>query len=576
MNMDKTTAAFLLSSLLERIERDGAVGSVSRHEKTALTLAIGLLGPDDSTGSIQKSYTQNEGTVDDLALKRQALPDAKAEQVPPTKQVQQTPPASAEVDLNLSSIHDGSQSSNGWLLCLDFGTAMSKAFASAGGNKHLDLELGAAAGKVGFTLPSSVFVSDAGRVFFGFDAIEKSEGLLEGGRERLDSIKEWLSLRIEGDLDGDSCVLQATMNPTRYRMTQGDLIRIYLAYLTDMAEIAMTRRGVEQARQVQRRFARPCWTDPKQTEWVDREMRKMLADAQILADTFTGRWQEGLSVQEFVSALSQIKKLSSKPIHLIQDGVPEAVAVAAGAFAESENRRDAFMVVDVGAGTTDFGLFVSVKKSEDDEDVKVFQVPGSIQGMKQAGNTVDRLLRAFIQKKESIDTSDTTGKMIVSGLSSGIRGLKEALFKTGRLEYVLADGTAGSITLDEFLDDHNVKKFSEAVNAGFKKSLLDVDPSYLNWLGLDGVRLHVVLTGGGAQLPMMKSLAQGVVEVNGHRIVREAVNAMPYWMEDMPEELKAVYPQLAVAIGGAEEQMPETLNGPAIFGGGVRRPTYVI
>jgi molecular chaperone HscA len=234
------------------------------------------------------------------------------------------------------------------------------------------------------------------------------------------------------------------------------------------------------------------------------------------------------------------------------------------------------MVVDVGAGTTDFGLFVSVKKSDDDEDVKVFQVPGSIQGMKQAGNTVDRLLRGYILKKESVDTSDMAGKMIVGKLSSGIRGLKEALFKTGRLEYVLADGTAGSITLTEFLDDTNVKKFSEAVAAGFKKSLLDIDKSYLNWLGMDGVRLHVVVTGGGAQLPMMQSLSHGMVEINGYKIVREAVNSMPVWMEDESDELKTVYPQLAVAVGGAEEHMPETFNGPAVFGGGVRRPTYVI
>ncbi len=576
MNMDKTTAAFLLSSLLERIERDGAAGSVSSHEKTALSLAIGLLGSGAANEAAPKSHVQtgsvSSGTADltknqpDLQVKAeiaQKLPN------PPT-------PALIDVKLNLASIGDRVQLNDGWLLCLDFGTAMSKAFASAGRNKHLDLELGAAAGQSGFTLPSSVFISDAGRVFFGFDAIEKSDGLLETGRERLDSIKEWLSLRIEGDLDGDSSVLQASMNPTSYRMTQGDLIRIYLAYLTDMAESAMEHRGVDQARHVQRRFARPCWSDPKQTEWVDREMRKMLADAQILADTFNGRWHAGVPVQEFVSALSQIKKLPTKPVHLIQDGVPEAVAVAAGAFAETENRRDAFMVVDVGAGTTDFGLFVSIKKSDDDEDVKVFQVPGSIQGMKQAGNTVDRLLRGYILKKESVDTSDMAGKMIVGKLSSGIRGLKEALFKTGRLEYVLADGTAGAITLSEFLDDTNVKKFSEAVAAGFKKSLLDIDQSYLNWLGMDDVRLHVVVTGGGAQLPMMQSLSHGMVEINGHKIVREAVNSMPVWMEDESDELKTVYPQLAVAVGGAEEHMPETLNGPAVFGGGVRRPTYVI
>jgi molecular chaperone HscA len=250
MNMDKTTAAFLLSSLLERIERDGAAGSVSSHEKTALSLAIGLLGSGAATEAAPKSHVQTGSVSSGTADLTKNQPDLQVKAEIAQKLPKPTTPALIDVELNLASIGDRVQLNDGWLLCLDFGTAMSKAFASAGRNKHLDLELGAAAGQTGFTLPSSVFISDAGRVFFGFDAIEKSEGLLETGRERLDSIKEWLSLRIEGDLDGDSSVLQASMNPTRYRLTQGDLIRIYLAYLTDMAVSAMEKRGVDQARHV--------------------------------------------------------------------------------------------------------------------------------------------------------------------------------------------------------------------------------------------------------------------------------------------------------------------------------------
>src|SRR5690606_5328406 len=101
---------------------------------------------------------------------------------------------------------------------------------------YLDLELGTLAGKEGYTLPSSVFIGDDGRAYFGFEAVEMSQDLVDSGRERLDSIKGWLSLRREGNLDGEACVLAKAMNPTDYRLTQGDLIRIYLAYLTDIAE----------------------------------------------------------------------------------------------------------------------------------------------------------------------------------------------------------------------------------------------------------------------------------------------------------------------------------------------------
>ncbi|WP_423454689.1 hypothetical protein [Ottowia sp. VDI28] len=45
--MDKKTAAILLASLLERIERDHAIGAASSHERQALRLAVQALGGED-------------------------------------------------------------------------------------------------------------------------------------------------------------------------------------------------------------------------------------------------------------------------------------------------------------------------------------------------------------------------------------------------------------------------------------------------------------------------------------------------------------------------------------------------
>ena len=192
-----------------------------------------------------------------------------------------------------------------------------------------------------------------------------------------------------------------------------------------------------------------------------------------------------------------------------------------------------------------------------------------------AGDTVDRLLRGFIAEKESVDSSDNSGKLILADLSRRIRSLKEVLFKTGVLEYTLSDDTAGKIMLKDFLADPKVIRFGQAAEDGFKKSLGAVDETWLRWLAMDGVRLHVVLTGGSSPLPMMQALGKGFIEVNGHRILRQSVDPSPSWMDDMPDELLTVYPQLAVAIGGAAETMPETNDAPLVFGGGVRAPTYV-
>ena len=577
--MDKKTAAILLASLMERIERDQSIGTVSSLERQALQIALKSL---DVEGELASTAYPVLNPTSYLSAPNAATNGAVIPPETGTPIVIAEAPSAAntatplpKISLVLKSIERDEIIDPKVLMCLDFGTAMSKAFATVFPDQYLDLELGKEAGRQGYALPSSVFIGDDGKAYFGFEAIEMSQDLVDSGRERLDSIKGWLSLRREGNLDGDACLLQKAMNPTNYKLTQGDLIRIYLAYLTDLAEKALSSQlTVADARHAKRRFARPCWPDPAQAQWADKQMRTMLAEAQILADTFSGRWAGGIGVAELKGTVDQIKSLGKRPDYLIDAGVPEPVAVAAGAIADSENLRDAFIVVDVGAGTTDFGLFISTRKTEDDE-LRVFQIPASIKGLMQAGDKVDGLLRGFIAGRESIDPSDTSGKLILADLTRKIRGLKEALFKSGQLEYALADGTVGKIQLEEFLADEKVQRFGKAVEAGFKDALEAVDETWLRWLAMDGVRLHVVLTGGSSPLPMMQALGKGRIDVKGHSILRQPVDPTPEWMAGMPNELSTVYPQLAVAIGGAAETMPETLTAPPIFGGGGLRSTYI-
>lgn len=382
--MDNKTAAILLTSLLERVERGQTIGVVSSLECQALQLALGALGDTGSPAPAAKQppvppapapvaagIDANAGQATPAELQHAAHPPA-----PPA------PPKLPAVTLVLNSMDSGTPTDPDVLMCLDFGTAMSKAFATVSPDAYLELELGRAAGQSGYTLPSSVFIGDDGNAYFGFEAIDHSQDSVDSGRERLDSIKGWLSLRREGNLDGQPCVLQPAFNPTPHRLTQGDLIRFYLANLTDMACIALDRYEIQDktiGRYAKRRFARPCWPDAAQAQWADKLMRLMLAEAQILADTFSGRWTGGIDVGELKAAVEQIKSLDKRPEYLIDEGVPEPVAVAAGAIADSQNLRDAFMVVDVGAGTTDFGLFVSTRMSGDEDDLpRVFQVPASI------------------------------------------------------------------------------------------------------------------------------------------------------------------------------------------------------
>ena len=98
----------------------------------------------------------------------------------------------------------------------------------------------------------------------------------------------------------------------------------------------------------------------------------------------------------------------------------------------------------------------------------------------------------------------------------------------------------------------------------------------MSFLAKPGNKLHVVLTGGSSELPMMQALAEGSIRVKGkYTIERERADPRPTWMEDQPEELLEVYPQLAVAIGGTAPELPTTMTAPHVFAGGGERTIYV-
>ncbi|WP_322010687.1 hypothetical protein [Paraburkholderia sp. J12] len=423
--MDKKIAGYLLASLLDRAKNQ-QVGTISGPERDALALAVHYL-----TGEV----TINEEAP---AAERPAAP------------LEHPAPPAPTVELVLDSLKQDMSSERDVLLCLDFGTAMSKAFATSGRGDHLDLELGMAAGREGYTLPSSVFIDDDGQTYFGFEAIDKSVNAQETGRERLDSIKSWLSLRDDGNLDAE--LLHKTYNPTDVRLTEGDLLRAYLAFLTDMTGICLVARDAEgkpAARYARRRFARPCGKDQQQAQWVDSLMKGLLAEAQVLADTFSGQWGGGIPVARLKATIDELKRLGERPDHLVAEGVPEPVAVAATPIEVSENRIDAYMVVDAGAGTTDFGLFFALRNQSVNEP-KVFQVAASVRGLNYAGDKIDQLLQKFIMDRGSIDSTTLQGRIVALDLRRRIRVLKEVLFRTGKLEYRLSDSTSGTITQEEF------------------------------------------------------------------------------------------------------------------------------
>jgi len=563
-------ARLLIENLLDRIEQDLVsgkfkLGTISTKEKQALEA---LLDPD--LGEVSTAASNPPPEPSGKLVPSHTLPQPVAAEVTP-----QVLPSPAEkvavavpvVSLNLKALDKTQADDPKVTVCLDFGTAMSKAFAIEGFSKPIELALGQRAGATGYPVDSSLFISDEGMLYFGPQAVQLGNDAVALGRSRFDSLKSRLSMGQQVDIN--RAPIKKEINPIEATpVTEGELITLYLGYLTDLACTELEAQG--HSRYCARRFARPCWSDDR-NKWAEPLLRRMLAQAQILADTFHGAWQDGIPLAVAKEAVAQLRTLPSLPDFLVaHEGIPEPVAAAASLMLIDDDQRDLFMVVDVGAGTTDFGLFL-LQNNPDQDVCKVRILPNTIKVLEQAGNRVDDMLKFYILEHEGIDKSSPEGEHNLGHLQSTIRVYKEALFRDGQVDVPLANRSRAKVDLQAFLDSGRVRAFSQQLRDEMMEVLNAAGEGYLDLMN-EGC-LRVVLTGGGADLPMVQNLAVGVVEVRGRRIECKPMPHVPEWINESYPQFAPKYPQLAVAIGGANPELPELAESFADFKG-LRRPTY--
>lgn len=564
--MNKDTARALLESLLDRMDaQEGKwrIGTISALERAALEVALRELTRDDAAAS-EMPMTGTDGqsvTAPVIPLPTDAAPatDPGPSDLPaaPLVSVSETETPTRLTVLNKRVLDLSAPGDQDVILCLDFGTAMSKAFAMRTNNTPVELALGRRAGASGYPVESSIFISNEGVLYFGPQAVRRGMDAAESGRLRFDSLKSRLSMGIQADIN--HIPMGREINPTDIPVYEGEMITLYLAYLTDLATSELESRQV--SRYVLRRFARPCW-DSGRNEWAEKLLRKMLAQAQILADTFHGCWESGIPLSEAKAALEKLRELDRLPDFLLDRSVPEPVAAAASLMLKDQAQREVFLVIDVGAGTTDFGLFL-LQHNPYKEVCVVHGIPSSVQYLPQAGDVVDSLLKRHICELAAIDPEENHyGKHVAAELQSRIRMYKETLFRDHILEVTLANQTVVTVELNAFLElqtMRNLARLLETKVASVLNSLESMDPVHRDLILeiIHREHLNVVLTGGGATLPMIEALAEGVVEVFGKKIMRKRTAAVPAWIREQYPQFSSQYSQLAVAIGGANSELPD-------------------
>ncbi len=573
-------ARILLKNLLNRVEtqQDGnkqLTGVLTDDELAALRLALDLLsGPPPTTGigaahtSVQPPTQPANGkpipTIPTLTLQN---PPARDESVPSGPATQVAPSPSIELDLSALTDHAPPKNVR---LCLDFGTAMSKAtLVKDSDDAEVEeiqvLHLGRPGDQEEISevmLISSVYIDNEGMLWFGKAAVDRSmvEGR-DGSRQRLDNIKRRLSE------EGWDEPVTERFNPTDITITQGNMVLAYLMFLTWAVNGCLEELGYPW--NLPRRFAMPCLSGEKGRETVHR-LKKLVGEAQVLAVTFYKTLKRGIPLRDFLAAVHALRE-KPRSYPFVADDITEPLGVAGSILSWKAPVDMLIMVVDVGAGTSDLSLFrIHVDPTKGQNTAN--EIEGASRGITEAGNHLDRMLIELIVKKSGLTSEDPMWVNERSALELQIRDLKESLFNDGFISVPLMNREAVDIELEEFLQLEPVRQFGDNLRSTMVEMLESIDPSFVNWvLAYPTRRLVVALTGGGSELPMVKQLAEGQIRVNCVDVPLARALAFPPWLRELNENLEADYPRIAVSLGGARRCLIQRGNIIHITAGDVTK-----
>lgn len=440
------------------------------------------------------------------------------------------------------------------LICLDFGTSFSKAFGCQGTDNDntpnlIDISFGPdPEGRARFLQPSELLIHGTD-IYFGAAARAKFE-LVDATQDTLiDNPKQYMTLGTDV-ANLHQKLLRKEQDPTG-KFSQRDMLVLYLAHLNRMADTSL--RVGDEYREVRRRYTHPAWK--KEMEKANGlAMARIMAEAIALSRLFPEDFVDKCNLDRALKlATASFDALDSElPFEMLKESVREATAAGAGALmATDEGQRQAYVILDIGAGTTDVAGCVCINNSLTGE-ISVAEITSAADALSQAGNSIDNALLKHILDASSLAQGTTEYSHSSQSLRRSIRAYKEALFNERFIFVTLVTGETVEVELEAFLKLPMILKFF--------KSIADVVTNAAFKISDERTSVFLVPTGGGAGLPIVEQLVGKPLSQGSRTLVLKLREAMPEDLKAPYSDLIPVYPQLSVAIGGALPSLPKQLG----------------
>jgi molecular chaperone DnaK len=436
-------------------------------------------------------------------------------------------------------------------ICIDFGTALSKASVCLDPTMPLDLgvrplPIGAVSGAEHPLLTPSVLFVANGRLHFGPTAFQHARQGIEAGRDPLLSFKTVLGARqVDAAL---ASRIPLSVDPTG-TLRQRDALVLYLAYLDQLIREALSRAlnmppGIAGAR---RRYTSPVWrANDGQDVVFEGIFNEAAAVSQKLGRLFLS--PEGISIAQCKDALD--KAAAAPGNGRLETGVfePHAAAAASLAFTNAPTRF--VLVFDMGAGTTDIAAF---DFDESTDPPSLTELKEARQCSALAGDEIDRILLDLHLRKRGRGKSREEDASFMRTARLNARELKKDLFLEGKCTF--KDGwKSTTIKAIELAEDQNFRNFLTALGRTIAVSLSETRKR------AEAARVgvvDVVLAGGGSHLPFLPDLVRAAAEAapSGVGLRVGPLSPASGLYDDVDPYFAEVFPQIAMSIGGAIVEM---------------------